>query len=236
MTGIKHYVKENFPALRALVRCWKHRRFRDGTMEEKFTRIYRTNAWKDHESVSGTGSNSEQTRVIVRELPALLARIEARSLLDVACGDFQWMQHVAPTLDRYVGGDIVQELVDENNRKFGAAGREFRKLDLTGDELPDVDVVLVRDCLVHFSFADIWQTLANLKRSSIRYLLMTTFPDHSMNEDILTGAWRHLNFQAPPFSFPDPLELLREKCTEEGCADKSLGLWRIADLPARGAT
>jgi hypothetical protein len=42
-----------------------------------------------------------------------------------------------------------------------------------------------------------------------------------------------LNLQLPPFNFPAPLRLIEENCTEDGgkYADKSLGLWRLSDLP-----
>jgi hypothetical protein len=64
-------------------------------------------------------------------------------------------------------------------------------------------------------------------------LLTTTFPAAADNEDIVTGDWRVLNLECSPFDFPPPMELLNEGCTEAGgrFADKSLGLWRIADLP-----
>ena len=48
----------------------------------------------------------------------------------------------------------------------------------------------------------------------------------------MTGDWRPLDLERDPFGFPAPLELLNERCTEGGgiFADKSLGLWRTADL------
>jgi hypothetical protein len=89
--------------------------------------------------------------------------------------------------------------------------------------------VLIRDCLVHFSYAHIEQALANLKRSKIRYLLTTSFPAVEKNEDIQTGYWRPLNLQKAPFFFPPPLASLNEECTEAKGAfsDKSLCLWEI---------
>jgi hypothetical protein len=48
----------------------------------------------------------------------------------------------------------------------------------------------------------------------------------------MTGDWRPLNLERPPFNFPPPAELLAEGCTEaEGrFLDKCLGLWAIKDL------
>src|ERR1035437_2819313 len=59
-----------------------------------------------------------------------------------------------------------------------------------------------------------------------------SFPDEPTNGDGITGDWRPLNFEQPPFGFPRPLEGLRKGCTEQGglFADKSLALWRVGDL------
>ena len=85
---------------------------------------------------------------------------------------------------------------------------------------------------MHLSFEDIGKALENLKRSDIRFVMTTTFPEEPQNEDIVTGGWRPLNFLLPPFSWPEPLFLLNEGCTEAGgaFADKSLGIWELSDL------
>ena len=67
----------------------------------------------------------------------------------------------------------------------------------------------------------------------IDLLLATTFTGRTENLDIATGGdWRPLNLQIPPFSFPPPLRLVNEGCTEgrNMFTDKSLGFWRLADL------
>jgi hypothetical protein len=105
-------------------------------------------------------------------------------------------------------------------------------LDITSDELSQADLILCRDCLVHFSFENIRKALNRIKNSGATYLLATTFTGPRTNQDIQTGCWRKVNLQAPPFNFPEPIELINEKCTEGSAyADKSLGLWRVADIP-----
>ena len=75
--------------------------------------------------------------------------------------------------------------------------------------------------------------LDHVRRSRITYLLTTTFTQHEHNEDIQDGDWRMLNLARAPFVFPEPLAVLVEGCSEaDGAyADKSLALWRIADIP-----
>lgn len=204
-------------------------------LQERFARIYSTNLWSDPETRSGTGSSLDSTRVVRRELPRVLKQLGARVLLDAPCGDFSWMQHVDLSGVEYIGGDIVPSIVAQDQKLHANEWRRFIELDLTGDELPDADVLLSRDCLVHLSYANIGAVLANIARSNIRYLLMTSFPGRGDNKDIIDGDWRPLDFEAPPFLFPTPVLTLVEECEEEdgSYTDKSLVAWRVADIPAK---
>lgn len=160
-----------------------------------------------------------------------------RTFLDVPCGDFYWMKEVKLGVELYIGADIISEAIDLNAIEYGASGdctRVFRRLDITTDQLPQVDMIFCRDCLVHLCFDDIFRAIRNIKKSDSKYLVTTTFTAMREAVDIVTGQWRPLNFQLPPFSFPDPIRVIVENCTEnEGIySDKSLALWRIADLPS----
>ena len=203
-------------------------------LQERFERIYSTNLWSDPESRSGVGSTLDSTAVLRAELPSALRRLDARVLLDVPCGDFTWMEQVDLTGIEYIGGDIVPSIVERNQRVHAGKSRSFARLDLTRDRLPDADVLLCRDCLVHLSYANIRAVFENVARSNIRFVLMTSFPGRGGNRDVADGDWRPLDFQAPPFSFPEPRLTIIERCEEEegSYADKSLLAWSVADLPS----
>jgi SAM-dependent methyltransferase len=197
-----------------------------------FRDIYRRHHWSGSDSPSGPGAAPEQTTKLRRSLPVLLRELGVRTLLDLPCGDYSWMRTIELPDIRYIGADLVPELVQSLAAEFGGAGREFLVLDLTRDRLPRADLLLCRDCLVHLSYADIRRALTNLVRSGIPYLLTTTFPAGDANEDIVTGDWRVLDLERAPFHLPPPRHMLNEGCTEcDGAfADKSLGLWRVAEL------
>jgi hypothetical protein len=195
-----------------------------------FGDLYRHNGWGDAESVSGPGSNLEQTVTVRRVLPEVLRRVDARTLLDVPCGDWHWMREVDLGDVAYIGGDIVPEIVAQDNALYGDRGT-FRVLDLAVDSLPDADVLLCRDCLVHLPFRTIQQCLDNVKKSGVTYLLTTTFVNTEANEDIPIGEWRPLNLQRAPFNFPPPLDVQREHEAPDDGQGKSLALWRVSDLP-----
>jgi hypothetical protein len=197
-----------------------------------FARIYARNTWAGKDSVSGPGSNAEQTKAVVAQLPRLLDNFQVHKVLDIPCGDFHWMRDVDLQRIDYTGADIVRELIEKNAERYESESIRFCSLDLIKDHLPPVDLILCRDCLVHLSFKDIWSALHNVLNSGSTYLLATTFTRRTENQNIVTGHWRRLNLQVAPFLFPPPLAILNEQCTEGGGEndDKSLGLWRIADI------
>lgn len=193
------------------------------TIKKIFQEIYEYNMWGGTESVSGPGSSLSLTKGIIKELPKLIDYFNIKSILDAPCGDFHWMQQVKMNIQEYIGVDIVPELIEKNNRYYSNKQRKFLNLDILADLLPTVDLIICRDCLVHFSFQDIWQTLKNFQKSGSKYLLTTTFTDYPVNKDINTGDWRHLNFAKDPFNFPEPLYIIKEM----PYADKSLALWEL---------
>jgi len=199
------------------------------TSEVVFTKIFAHNGWGGTESVSGSGSSLDQTAVIRHEIPKLLAELGAKSLLDIPCGDHHWMSQTDLSGIDYVGADIVGELIAQNHERF--PGKRFERLDILTDQLPRADVVLIRDCLVHFPFYEIRKAIKTIIASGAEWLLATTFPGRQ-NRDIKLGEWRPIDMTDVPFGFPTPTKVINEKCTEYNgrFADKSLGLWRVKDL------
>jgi hypothetical protein len=60
--------------------------------QEIFTRIYHQNLWGNSESKSGHGSTVSRTDALRPRLTELAQQLGIRSLLDVPCGDFNWMR------------------------------------------------------------------------------------------------------------------------------------------------
>jgi SAM-dependent methyltransferase len=227
---IRRYLKTVFPRAYALLRKAGYPMKRIGIMERSFTRKYLSNAWNSPESRSGPGSTLQNTTVLRRELPKLLQQFHIKRLLDIPCGDFHWMKETELDLEEYIGADVVEEIIGVNRLKYSAQNRRFVVLDITDTALPKVDLIVCRDCLVHFDFRHIRSALKRIVESGSTFFLSTTFTTRDRNVDILTGEWRPLNLEAPPFGFPQPLLLINEQSAEEGEADKSFGLWRISDI------
>ncbi len=188
--------------------------------KEIFETIYHENRWGSAESRSGNGSEMQYTAVIRHELPPLLRRLRVGSLLDIPCGDCNWMRNVDLTGIKYIGADIVPAAV-EHCRQVMPDG-EFRQLDLITDILPATDAVFCRDCLGHLTPEQVIAAISNIRASGAAWLITTTFPALRQNYSTGTGGWRYINPALPPYNLGQPLEIINE-----GWGDKSLGVWRI---------
>jgi len=232
LKSIKRIIKTKFPFLLSFYR--KTQRKKDNvsllinSAESIFTDIYRQNRWGGI-SKSGVGSDLTQTKIIRNELPKILKNFKVTTILDIPCGDFFWLKEVELEFLSYIGADIVDDIIN-NNEKYKLKNRKFVKLDIINDNLPKVDLILCRDLFIHLSFDDIWKSINNIKKSGAKYFLTTSYTKTEQNNDILTGQWRPLNLEIYPFSFPRSIITIDEKSTIKQDFGKSLLLWRIEDL------
>jgi 2-polyprenyl-3-methyl-5-hydroxy-6-metoxy-1,4-benzoquinol methylase len=195
-----------------------------------FAKIYENNLWGEAESRSGAGSSLEFSVALRKSLPLLLTELNAASLLDLGCGDFNWMRTVDLGAARYTGVDVVESLIRCNTEVYASRDRSFLVADITKDRLPAADVALCRHCLIHLPNSQVLRVLANLKISGTRYLLATTNPGVLVNVDTWPGSFRSINMQITPFNLPPPLRSLQDSTSDDQVS--VLGLWRIADVEA----
>ena len=194
-------------------------------LQSIFTDIYKKNFWGSDESRSGPGSTIEETAPIRAALEALMVELGIKSLLDLPCGDHNWMSQVNLHGVKYLGLDICQDVIDENNIRWANLNREFKWGDIT-KEIPQMDLVLVRDCLVHLPIDQIFTALNLIKESKSKWLLTTSFTGNITNVDICAGDWRPLALTLPPFNFPEPVKII-----DETHFHKKLMLWSVNDIP-----
>lgn len=198
--------------------------------ESAFSTIFRENRWQSAESISGSGSTIEATSMLTEALPALLARFDTKVFLDAPCGDFNWMQHVSMPGVRYIGGDIVPEIVEGLRQKYATDLRGFQTLDFVSDALPAADIWLCRHVFFHLSEADIFKALTNFALSQIRYILVDNVDFIPTGADIRSGGFRRVNLRLPPFNLPKPLARLAN--TNPPQAPEYLNLWSRQQVAA----
>ena len=195
-----------------------------------FSSIYTKHGWSGH-SISGRGSEPDATSVLSVKLEALIKDFKIKSILDLGCGDANWITKINLSGARYCGMDTVKPLIRQNILKY--PGYRFVVGDpLIGKELPKVDLVVCRDCLVHLCLEDVWIVKNKIKKSGSTYCLLTTFSERITNSTIMTGQWHPMNLEIPPYNFEQPLYLLNEECKQyKGkYSDKCLGLWECYKL------
>jgi SAM-dependent methyltransferase len=229
---LRTLVKRRMPGAAGFLGRIEDRLYRLRLGQRVFIDIYERNAWGGVESRSGSGSTLEQTKTIRAAIPQLLRDLGVRSVLDIPCGDHHWMKEVPLEGIQYTGMDIVPAMVERNQRVYGSGGRTFLMGDLVRDPLLKVDLILSRDAFSHLLHGDILGALQNIRRSGSTYLLTTTYAERTKNDELDRFGWRPLNLQLSPFHLPPPLLVINENCTEHDgqYADKSLGLWKIANL------
>jgi hypothetical protein len=201
------------------------------TLQERFDLLHRLGIYHHEESVSGAAATLAETKTLRDALPRIAKQQAVQSILDIPCGDFHWMQQVDFDAD-YIGADIVPDIVEENQKRYGSAKRRFVLLDATRDALPRVDLIHCRDLLIHLSTRDCWAALSNFVASGSRLLLTSHFANRRENGEIVSGDFRPVNLTAPPFNFSEPIEVINEQSAlaDHQFTDRSMALWPLAGI------
>ena len=200
-------------------------------IEDSFTDIYHANYWRGRVSRSGQGSDPEQTQGVMVALKDFVLRKAVHSVLDLGCGDVSWQESLMMTVDGYTGVDVVGDMVENNRRTFATYSPTFIQADITRYPIPYASMILCRDVLCHLFYEDALRLIDNVRKSGAYYFVSTTFPYHD-NPAKAPGpmAWYAINLTDAPFRLPEPVELLVEYCPVLGFNDKTLGVWRVAEM------
>jgi hypothetical protein len=209
--------------------------------KEVFSSIYTNYGFGSTESRSGPGSTLDETKNLREKIVKLVDRYEIKSVLDIPCGDFNWMKEIVHHFKHYTGGDIVEDCINTNQSLYGKDEISFINFDLVNDEFPRHDLLLVRDVVGHFPIDDGLQIVKNIINSNCKYLLSTTW--YNINDEnyfrlhenrtIDYGRFYPVNLMSTPFNFPKPIEIIEEDVFVENYdlgVRKVLALWKIEDL------
>jgi len=209
--------------------------YRKGDFEfgkNTFTSVYNLNYWGSSDSSSGGGSEMDSTKEVRRLLPEVLTKFNITSIVDIPCGDFNWMSKINLSNIKYLGCDIVPELIKDNRKKYISKNIDFRVLDITKDKIPDYDLIFCKDCLQHLSNDNVLKALEKIKSSNSKYLLVTSYPFTIRNWDIKDGDYRPLNLALSPFNLPTK-KAIYKVIEDYGVGveiDKHMYLYRIDDI------
>jgi hypothetical protein len=173
------------------------------SLKSRFNQIYEKNLWRSEETRSGEGSELNYTMSLRNWLIDNLPKLKIKHLVDAPCGDFNWMRKVVLKSSFYYSGfDIVNSIINKN-KSYSNAKTKFSVANICKDQLPNCDLLMVRDCLFHFSYNDINKFFKNINKIKYKYLLTTTHivGKNFRNRDIVTGDFRIIDLFSYPFNF-----------------------------------
>ncbi len=174
--------------------------------------VYAMKLWGENNSEFYSGYGSHLPEIVhpyIKALTTFLTSFKKPLVVcDLGCGDFNVGKELVKHTQKYIGVDIVADLIAHNKKHFKAENLEFHCLDIAVDDIPSGDCAILRQVLQHLSNDEI-QSIAN-KLTAFNYVIVTEHiptGDFTPNKDIISGQGIRLKKQsgvdllAPPFNF-----------------------------------
>jgi 2-polyprenyl-3-methyl-5-hydroxy-6-metoxy-1,4-benzoquinol methylase len=181
-------------------------------MEEAFQDIFNNRTWGtnlDNRPSSGPASWVKIAQPFSEWLfTDFLPRNSIQSIIDIGCGDWQYMRNVDLNEFKYIGVDCVKDIVTYNSRVFGKKNIEFIQndcLDVTG--LPNGDLYIIKDVLQHWTTEHVTNFLRDcIAQRKCRFIVIVNdYQQDSAGHDVKhIGDTRPLNAQMLPLKAFDP--------------------------------
>lgn len=150
------------------------RRFSQMSVEAAFSEIYKSQLWgADSETgyCSGSGSRGRNAAAYVNFVRSYIDHHQIRSVVDLGCGDFFIGAKIAKEVESYVGIDVVQDLIRNNNEIYASKKVSFLCKNIVTDPLPPGELCLIRQVFQHLSNSEIANVLKKL--SIYKHVLIT---------------------------------------------------------------
>ena len=203
-------------------------------------------------TLAGPGSTLNYTAAARAFLSRAISARGVRSVADLSCSELHWQIELDGfcRLESFAGYDIVPAVVATARARGAAAAAAcaeaggppppaltFAVADSVSDPpFPAVDLVILRDTLMHLPLHDALAVLARIDASGSRYLATTTFksaPGVNGNAYISPGGWFPVDLSQPPFLLPEPEDAVLEGFPGvDRYGDKRLAIWRLPVLAA----
>jgi len=166
-------------------------------MKERFEEIYNKNEWAYG---SGAGSLPKNNKEYIEFLEKFMKKNNVSSVLDLGCGDWQFSKIIDWTGIQYEGFDIVESVVNENNKRYSSDNISFHIFSDIFSELPEADLLIVKDVLQHWSKESIDNFIPYLDRYKFSLITNCVGIDDTMNEFVEDGGFSNLDLRLPPYN------------------------------------
>ena len=174
--------------------------------------IYDLKLWGGKEFDFYSGEGSHHPKIIKPYLEQLISFLKSHNnnliICDLGCGDFNIGKHLIKHSKKYIAIDIADDLINRNKNLFREKNLEFECLDISKDNLPPADCIILRQVLQHLSNAEIKRIVEKL--ADYKYVILTEhlpLGPFTPNKDIISGQGNRIklssgvNLIKPPFNF-----------------------------------
>lgn len=190
----------------------RERRLQKLDVGQAFDLIYRRGMWQQGNAASGVGSEGVLAERYVTFVKQYVAENNLSTVVDAGCGDFSVGRQLAGDFVDYVGIDVSEYIIQQNEDRFRFLSNvKFIAADIGSVAFPACDLILIRQVLQHLTNAQIHKVLANLERGHWRRVLVTDavpaageivpnvdLPTHSVRTRVSFGSGVFLD--CAPFS------------------------------------
>lgn len=181
-------------------------------MEKAFQTIFNDKSWGtnlDNRPSSGPASWIRMAQPFSDWLfGEFLVQNNIQRIVDIGCGDWQYMREMDLSEYSYIGVDCVKDIVTYNNRKFGKQNVEFIHNDgSNADNLPTGDVYVVKDVMQHWTNIYVVNFLKKvIAQKKCRFIVVVNdYQQETETQDVKhLGDTRPLNSQLNPLKQFDP--------------------------------
>lgn len=158
-------------------------------LKKAYDSFYARNMWKPIEggSKSGIGSGIKYSQSYSENLTKIIKEYKIKKIFDCSCGDWFWMQHIKEHFEYYVGNDVCEKVIEENQEKYASENIKFISNDMLSQmklqKDLEFDLVICRHTFEHlpieYNIKSIWE----MKRISKYAIITSANLDYSINEN-----------------------------------------------------
>lgn len=87
-----------------------------------------------------------------KKLRKIIKKYKIKSIFDAPCGDCNWIKGIIRNSSvKYIGADIVDEIIKNNKKKFNYKNTFFYKKDITKKTLIETSFQVILEKLTYFN-------------------------------------------------------------------------------------
>ncbi|MBS0605876.1 MAG: class I SAM-dependent methyltransferase [Parachlamydiales bacterium] len=203
--GLVKVIKSPMLSDKCSAQGWIEARYEIHTeSKQAFSEVYRLGIWgknSEGEGTSGNGSTLSGGLPFINYVQDFLESHDISSILDIGCGDWVLGKEIHWGERIYTGIDVVPDLIIKNRESFATSRVRFLNLDILSDPMPEADLLICKDVLMHLPISDIFKMLDKLKKYKYCIIVNDFFPLwNAQNSEIRIGEYRPLGLTSYPFN------------------------------------